>query len=88
MWELDIESSRMLNTEDEDRAWIEKGLPWKPVEEETSKKSRRLLVIESRMPKLMIWENASPIMVLAKWCDYQSSGLGGLELVVQKYTDQ
>lgn len=27
-------------------------------------------------------------MVLAKWGDYQSSGLGGLELVVQKYTDQ
>lgn len=48
--------------------------------------SRRWLVIESRIPKLVIWDNAisSHNWVLAKWCDCQSGGLGGLELVVQK----
>lgn len=44
------------------------------------------MVIGSRMPKLVIRDNAisSHNWVLAKWCDYQSSGLGGLEFVVQK----
>lgn len=38
------------------------------------------------MPKLVIGDSAvsNHDKVLAKWCDYQNSSLGGLEIVVQK----
>lgn len=48
---------------------------------ESKLKSGRLLVTESRMPKLVTRDNAisSHGKVLVKWRDYQSSDLGGLE---------
>lgn len=50
----------------------------------SSWKSRRLWVIERRMPKLVTRDStvSSHGKVLVKWCDYQNSDLGGLEISV------
>lgn len=47
-------------------------------------KSRRLWVIESRMPKLVTRDRtvSSHDKVLVKWCDYQNNDLSGLEISV------